>query len=366
MTESLQKVPLDAKHREHGARMVPFAGFEMPLQYSSIKDEHLAVRSSVGLFDVSHMGEVEFRGSDAVKAVNRLVTNDLGPIAIGQAMYTAMCRSDGGIVDDLIVYKLADDHVLVCVNAANRAKDFEHMQANLIEGDVTIEDTGDQWVQLALQGPNAEDLLATLTDKDLSAIATYHCSWGAVAGVRCLIARTGYTGEDGFELYIPVEDGEAIFDAVVKAGESFDLVLAGLGCRDTLRLEAKYLLYGNDIDETTNPIEAGLGWVVKFGNEPRFVGEEAVATVKQDGPRRRMRGFVLEDRGVLRPGYPIFVGDDRVGELTSGSYAPSLEKSIGMGYLEIDASDADRVMIEIRGRLVEASVTKKPFYTRPK
>lgn len=366
MSNKLKRVALDARHREHGAKMVPFAGFEMPLQYTGIKDEHLAVRSGVGLFDVSHMGEVEFRGSDAVRAVNRLVSNDLEPIAIGQAMYTAMCREDGGIVDDLIVYKLAHDHVLACVNAANRSKDFQHMKQHLIDGDVEMVDTGDDWVQLALQGPMASELLATTTDYDLSSIDGYHCAWGEVAGERCLIARTGYTGEDGFELYIPVASGIAVFDALVQAGDAFDLALAGLGCRDTLRLEAKYLLYGNDMDETRNPIEAGLGWVVKLGRDPSFVGEEAIAKVKEAGPEQRMRGFILNGRGVLRPGYPVFVGDRQVGELTSGSYAPTLEKSIGLGYVDIDVANEERVTVEIRGKSIEATMTKKPFYSRTK
>lgn len=366
MSDELKRVPLDARHRELGAKMVPFAGFHMPLQYTGIKEEHLAVRNGVGLFDVSHMGEVEFRGADAVKAVNRLVTNDLEPIAIGQAMYTAMCHEDGGIVDDLIVYKLAEDHVLACVNAANRDKDFGHMQAHLIDGEVTMEDTGDQWAQLALQGPKAPAMLATLTEMDLDSIATYHCAWGEVAGERCLVARTGYTGEDGFELYIPAESAGAVFDAIVAAGADWDLAMAGLGCRDTLRLESKYLLYGNDMNDATNPVEAGLNWVVKLGREPSFVGEEAIAAIKEAGPKRRLRGFVLEGRGVLRPGFTVIVDGEPVGELTSGSYGPTLEKSIGLGYVDVEAADATDVEIEVRGKRVAATMTKKPFYSRPK
>ncbi len=366
MSEELASVPLEARHIEHGGKMVPFAGFNMPIQYTGIKQEHLAVRNQVGLFDVSHMGEVEFKGPDALVAVDKLVTNNVHNLVDGQAMYTAMCNEEGGIIDDLVVYRLAADHVLICVNAANRAKDFRHLSMNAI-GDVEVSDNSDSYAQLALQGPNAQALLSGLTATDLGGIKYYHAEFGAVAGVEnVLISRTGYTGEDGFELYIPVDGAVTIFDAIVAAGEPHGLALCGLGCRDTLRLEAKYLLYGNDIDETTNPVEAGLNWVVKLDRDTNFVGRKSIEIAKAAGPSRRLRGVVLQGRGVIRNGYEIYAhGEDtKIGHITSGSYAPALEQSIGLGYIDINHVNDDVVDVDIRGRRIPADVTKKAFYKR--
>lgn len=363
--ENTKSIPLESRHAAHGAKLIPFAGYRMPVQYTGIKAEHHAVRTNVGLFDVSHMGEVEFVGPDAVAAVNALVTNNVAAMVDGQALYTAMCREDGGIVDDLVLYKLSDERVLVCVNASNREKDFAHMKSH-VEGNVEVLDRGDDFAQLALQGPNAQRVLAKITGEDLDTIKYYNARFGAVAGVSdVLISRTGYTGEDGFELYIPAESAEAVFDALMAAGEEFELALCGLGCRDTLRLESKYLLYGNDMDESVNPVEAGLNWVVKLDG-PEFVGREAIQKIKTEGVTRRIRGLILEGRGVLRPGYEIFATgtDTRVGKLTSGSFAPTLEESIGLGYIDISNMNDERVDVDIRGRRVPARVTKKPFYKR--
>jgi aminomethyltransferase len=362
--ENARTLPLDARHRELGARMVPFAGFAMPLQYSGIKDEHHAVRTGVGIFDVSHMGEVEFRGPDAIAAVDHLMTNDVSKLADGQALYSAMCNEEGGIVDDLVLYRLAEDHVLVCVNASNRQKDFEHMKGHLIDGDFDIEDRSDEYVQLAVQGPQAQDVLDPITAVELDDVKYYRGAFTEVGGRRCFLSRTGYTGEDGFELYIPSDDGVAVYDAVMDAGQQFDIQPCGLGARDTLRLEAKMLLYGNDIDESTNPIEAGLSWVVKMGKDADFVGKQAIARIKEQGVTRRMRGFILRDRGVLRPGYAVFAGKERIGELTSGSFSPTLDKSIGLGYVAADHANSETVEVEVRGRRLTAELTKKPFYKR--
>lgn len=357
-------LPLEARHAALGGRMVPFAGYLMPLQFAGIKEEHLAVRTNVGIFDVSHMGEVEFRGPDAIAAIDRIITNDATRLVDGQAMYTAMCNAQGGIVDDLLVYRLGPEHVLACVNASRRDVDFAHMRAHTT-GDVEIADRSDDYVQLAVQGPNAVKVLAPIIDYDLEAIAYYHAAYAAVAGHRCLVSRTGYTGEDGFELYVPVAAAEDVFDAVMAAGEPYKMQPCGLGARDTLRLEARMLLYGNDMNESVDPLEAGLGWVVKLDKASDFVGKEALRARQAAGVRRRLRGFVLEERGVLRPHYPIFVGEMQVGELTSGGYAPTLDKSIGLGFVDVAYADAAEVEVEVRGRRLRASVTKKPFYKRP-
>ncbi|MEZ4461129.1 MAG: glycine cleavage system aminomethyltransferase GcvT [bacterium] len=363
MAQALKSVPLEAAHVAAGGKMVEFAGFNMPVQYTGIKEEHLAVRNAAGLFDVSHMGEVEFRGPNALAAVDHLVTNDISKLVDGQAMYTAMCHANGGIVDDLVVYRLGPERVLVCVNAANRDKDFAHMRAHTTL-DVDLVDRGDEFAQLAIQGPNAVAIVDALTDIDATAIGTYHAADGNVAGVPCLVSRTGYTGEDGFELYIPAQSAQTVFDALMEQGGKHGMLLCGLGCRDTLRLEARYLLYGNDMTDDTNPLEAGLGWVTKLDRPTDFVGKTALLRIKEEGVTRRLRGLVLTDRGVIRHDYPIFSGDAEVGIVTSGGYAPTLEKSIGLGYIDVAHAEATHVQIEIRGRRLSADVTKKPFYKR--
>lgn len=362
-TDDLQHVPLEERHRDLGARMTPFSGFLMPVQYDGIKAEHAAVRENVGLFDVSHMGEFEVRGPDAVEVVNGLITNDASKLEDGQAQYTALCNEEGGIVDDLVLYRLAEDYILLVVNAGNRAKDFEHVTAHA-EGDAEITNNSDAWVQLALQGPNAEAMLQDLTPLDLEGLKYYRAARSTVAGIDTLVSRTGYTGEDGFELYADSDEADALFDAVYDAGEEWELQMCGLGARDTLRLEAMFNLYGQDMDETINPYEARMGWVVKLDKDTPFVGQEALRQVKETGPERRLRGLVLEGRGVIRPGYDILKDGERVGQVTSGSYAPTLEESIGLGYIDSEFSDLSAVDIAIRGREIPARVTKKPFYSR--
>ncbi|RME20489.1 MAG: glycine cleavage system aminomethyltransferase GcvT [Deltaproteobacteria bacterium] len=365
---SLRRTPFHHFHVEAGARMVDFGGWHMPIQYTGIRQEHRACRASLGLFDVSHMGEIRVRGPRALEAVRGLVTNDLD-IAVGQARYSPMCRPDGGIVDDLIVYRLADDDVMICVNAANRAKDFAWVtEHNPLPGAVTFEDEGDAWAQVAVQGRNAEAALQKLTDVDLSAIRYYWLARGSVAGVDgCIIARTGYTGEDGFEVFLPVEGADTIWPAIVEAGRGFpegDLQLVGLGARDTLRLEARMCLYGNDIDETTTPLEAGLGWAVKLDG-PDFIGKQALVEQKAAGLTRRLVGLVVERR-IPRPHCRILADGQDVGEVTSGTKSPSLDTGIALGYVARRfARPGTALQVDVRGKPADAVVHKGAFYTRP-
>ncbi len=362
--KNLKSVPLEKRHVELGARMVPFAGYSMPVQYEGIKTEHEAVRTSAGLFDVSHMGRVYVTGKDAIAAVDRLVTNDVSKLVDGRAHYTVMCNDAGGIIDDLVIYRLTADRLLLCLNAANRDADLAHIEEHL-SGDVELDDQSDQTLQLAIQGPKAQQILQQLTDYDLGEIKFFRCKQIEVAGVTALVARTGYTGEDGFELYLPGDGGEKIFDALVTRQDE-GLAMCGLGCRDTLRLEAGLLLHGQDIDQSTNPLEAGLGWLVKFDKESDFIGRQALEKVREQGVKRELRGLILEGRGVLRPGYPIEVDGTEVGQLTSGSYSPTLEASIGLGYIDKDAARASDAEVRIRRRTVAAKIVDFPFYRRPK
>jgi len=363
MSDETKSVPLGERHRELGAEMTEFAGFEMPVRFEGVTEEHRAVRNNVGLFDVSHMGEVEIRGPDAVRAMDGLVTNDASSIGAGRAQYTAMCDKEGGIVDDLVYYRLAEDHVMAVVNAANRQKDFEHMCEHA-SGEAELYDRSDDYALLALQGPNAESMLGELTDFDVADLKFFRSSDAEVAGVEALVSRTGYTGEDGFELYAAADDAVELFDALVDAGESYDMALCGLGARDTLRLEAMLNLYGQDMTEEHNPYEARLGWTVKLDKEIPFVGQKALREVAEEGPDRKLMGLVLRGRGVIRPDYEIYVDDERVGRVTSGSYAPTLEESIGLGYIDSEFTGASEVEIDIRGRRVSASVRTDPFYER--
>lgn len=361
-SESLKEVPLHRRHVALGARMTPFAGYSMPVRYSSIKDEHHAVRSRAGLFDVSHMGRIEICGAQAIEAVDRLVTNDVGRLVDGKALYTVMCNKEGGIIDDLVIYRLSETRVLLCVNAANRDRVGDHIDTALT-GDATVDDQSDQSVQLALQGPESDAILARLTDIHLQDLKFFRCQKGEVAGVSMLVARTGYTGEDGFELYLPADAAETVFDAILEAGE---VSPCGLGCRDTLRLEAGLLLHGQDMDATTNPLEAGLSWLVKFEKDTDFIGRSALERIRKEGLQRRLRGLILDGRGVLRPGYSIEIDGTKVGELTSGSYAPTLEASIGLGYIDKRYADASRVDVVMRRRTVAAKIVDPPFYKRSK
>lgn len=359
----LRQTPFYRFHVEAGGRIIDFGGWALPVQYQGLIQEHKTVRGAAGLFDVSHMGEVWFRGPRAVEAVRHLVTNDVN-LVDGQAQYTAMCQPDGGIVDDLIVYKLSSAEVLICVNAANRHKDYAWMKDNNPFSDVSVEDESDAWGQVALQGRVAPAILQPLTDADLSALKTFHVLRATVAGVAgCVIARTGYTGEDGFEIFLPESGAEAIWPALMASGQPHGLAPIGLGARDTLRLEMKYCLYGNDIDETTTPLEAGLGWVTKL-KKPDFIGKAALVAQQAAGVPRRL--VCLTADRIARHDCPILADGEVVGKVTSGTRSPSLDENIALGYVPSSLSAVgSRVQIDVRGRIAEAEVVKAPFYQRP-
>lgn len=354
----MRRTPLYDLHAAAGGRFVDFGGWEMPVQFAGIRAEHLHVRQHGGLFDVSHMGEIEVRGADAVGAVNRLITNDLEAIADGQALYSPMCRPDGGIVDDLVVYRFGRAHVFICCNASNRAKDFAWIEAN-IDGAIA-RDVGDAYAQIAVQGRAAPAAIQSLTDTDLSGIGRYWFAQGTVAGVPTLISRTGYTGEDGFELYVPADQGATVWQALRAADP--ELLPIGLGARDTLRLEMKYALYGNDIDDTTSPLEAGLGWTVKLKGDD-FIGRDALVAQKAAGLTRRLVAFALDGRAPARGGYAVVDAEGApIGTVTSGTRSPSLDQNIGLAYVPMGQHRIGTpIRIQVRRAVVTGQIVKPPF-----
>ena len=362
MAETLKRTPIYEEHRALGAKLVPFAGYEMPVQYPpGILEEHRAVRTAAGLFDVSHMGEIELRGSGALDLVQKVTTNDASKLEIGQAQYSVMCREDGGAIDDCIVYRFPD-HWMIVVNASNRDKDAEWIQAAAAGHAVQIDDRSDDIALLALQGPRAQAILARLTDIDLESIRYYHFAEGQVDGSPAVISRTGYTGEDGFELYIAAQEGARLWRRILETGARDAIAPVGLGARDSLRLEMGYALYGNDLDEAHNPLEAGLGWVVKL-DKSDFFGRSALLRVKQEGVRERLVGFMLSDRGFPRHGYIVRQQGEPVGEVTSGILSPSLQRGVGMAYLATEAAkNGTTLEVMIRDRAVTAEVVRPPFY----
>ena len=365
--QTLKRTPLHAVHVAAGARMVPFGGWDMPVQYTGIIEEHRAVRTRAGLFDVSHMGEVNISGPGALDFIQRLVTNDLRRVAVGQAMYTAMCTPEGGIIDDLLVYHLGDARYLAVVNAANTDGDLAWMRSHLPGNGVMLTDVSADTALLALQGPRAVAILSRLTREPVDLIKYYWCREGVeVAGRRVIVSRTGYTGEDGFELYAAAEDAVHLWNAVLEAGKADGIMPAGLGARDTLRLEAGLLLHGNDMDQTTTPMEVGLSWTVKL-QKGDFTGADVLRRQKAEGTSRRLSGFVLEDRAIARHGFSVLIDGHKAGVVTSGSFGPTVEKNIGLAFVPPSHATPDsRIAIEIRGRVVSAVVVKTPFYTRPK
>jgi len=361
-----QRTPMYAEHVRLGGRMVPFAGWQMPIQYAGISDEHQAVRTRAGLFDVSHMGELEVRGSAALELVNQLITGDLRSVADGQALYTCACNERGTILDDLIVYRRSAQELLVVCNASNREKIAQHFiaHANL---HAAVRDASDEYALLALQGPKAFDILtAARADAALkSTLRSFHFTLGTIAGVPCTLARTGYTGEDGVEIFVPPSRAAEVFVALLEHGASHGIAPVGLGARDTLRLEARLSLYGNEIDETTNPLEAGLGWIVKL-DKPDFLGKSALLAVRERGLSRRLVGFEMLGRGIARHGYPLCsTTAEVVGVCTSGGPSPSLSKNIGLGYVPVALSEVGtELAVDCRGKLIPAVVVRTPFYKR--
>ena len=367
--ENTRRTPLFQRHVDLGARIVPFAGYEMPMQYSGVVNEHLAVRNAAGLFDVSHMGEFFVTGPHAFDCVQQIVTNDAARLQDGQAMYTVMCREDGGIIDDLIVYRIAGDEFMLVVNAANRDKDFDWLLQNNAPK-ARLEDRSDDIALLAVQGPNAVGIVEEVIGKPLRSVRFYHFEklpTGSLSGCRlAIVSRTGYTGEPGFEIYCDAERAIVVWDALLNAGRDEGLVPAGLGARDTLRIEAGYSLYGNDITEETNPIEAGLGWLVRLEKDD-FVGKAALKRIKERGPERKLVGFVMQERGIPRTGYPILgESHSEIGMVTSGTQSPLLNQGIGLGYVPnepVYSTPGVHLEVSIRGRPHEAKVVKPPFVT---
>jgi aminomethyltransferase len=370
MTQSptkLHKTPLAEWHRAHGGRMVPFAGWEMPVEYAGVVAEHLAVRTRAGLFDVTHMGQVEVAGRHALAAVQRMTSNDAAKLKVGQAQYSALTTTAGTFVDDLLVYRLANDHFLFVVNASNTGKDAAWIaeQARAFE-DVAVVNTSARYALLALQGPLAREVLQAVTGADLSAVKYYWFTYGEVAGVRATISRTGYTGESGYEIFTPPQQAVRVWEALLNAGRDAGVVPAGLGARDTLRLEAAMRLYGNDIDDTTTVLEADLEWIVGW-DKGDFNGRDALAVQKARGLERRLVGFEMVDRAIARHGCDVLVDGRKAGSVSSGTQTPFLKKAIGLAYVPIDRAETGcEFEVDVRGRRARARVVPLPFYKRPK
>lgn len=361
----LKKTALYDIHRSLGAKIVPFAGFLMPVQYKGIIAEHRCVRTTVGIFDVSHMGEFEFRGPKALQFLNWITINDVSNLKVGQVQYSAMCYDNGGIIDDLLVYRFEDHYVMV-VNAANCSKNLSWIIEHLPNQGVELIDISDEITLLAVQGPKSKDLLKPLVSVKLDALEYYHFLEGKVSGIDAVISRTGYTGELGYEIYVSRSNSEVLWNALFKAGKAYDVEPIGLGARDTLRLEMKYCLYGNDIDETTNPLEANLGWITKL-KKGDFIGRDAILKVKEDGLKRKLIGYETLDRTIPRHGYPIIKGNKKVGMTTSGNYSVMLERGIGMGYVPTKLSEVGtKLLLELRGDYHPIQIVTTPFYNPAK
>jgi glycine cleavage system T protein (aminomethyltransferase) len=352
-TAALRRTPLFDRHVAAGAKIVPFAGWEMPVQYAGIRDEHLAVRSGVGVFDVSHMGQVETRGPQAFEFLQRMLSNEIRRIPEGGAQYSVLCREDGGVLDDLFTYRLADCHFLTVTNASNHEKDLKWLQSHAGEFDVDVIDRHESFAMLAVQGPAARALVASLADGPLP--SRMHCCEPVIAGAPMLVCGTGYTGEDGVELLLDPSDAPRVWDALIAGGA----IPTGLGARDTLRLEVCFHLYGNDLSEDRGPIEAGLGWCCR--EQTGFIGSEAIAAQRAAGPREKLVAFAIDGPGIPRPGNPVVGG----GEVTSGTFSPSLERGIGMAYVSSDrAEPGTRIEIDVRGTSRPAVVQRKPLYRK--
>jgi aminomethyltransferase len=364
--DELKRTPLHEIHRSLGARMVPFAGFEMPVSYAGIIEEHECVRSRVGLFDVSHMGEFFVTGPDTWAWLDHLMTNDCSALPDGGVLYTVMCREDGTVVDDLLVSRVSSDRALVVVNAANIDKDFAHMSER-VRGNVELVNASDEWALVAVQGPAARELLERCPtfapiQRELGAIAYYrHTSFRARGGEAVVVSRTGYTGEVGFEVFLAPHRAAAVWNELLEHGRTLGVQPVGLAARDTLRFEAAFCLYGHELDDATTPLDAGLGWVVKF-KKGDFVGREALVRVKENGPRKKLVGLELEGRNIARQGYEVVAGEDRVGVVTSGTFAPTLKKSLCMSFIDAARAGGGGFAVRVRDKRVPAAPVRLPFY----
>ena len=365
----LKRTPLFEEHRSLNARLIDFGGWELPVQYSGLTQEHQAVRTTCGIFDVSHMGEFFVEGAGALEFVNFVTTNDASTLLVHQAQYSAFCNERGGIVDDLVVYRLGDQRFLLVVNAANIEKDFAHLQTihdSFPSPKPALTNRSGEYGQIAVQGPLAAGILQNLTATGLNTIPTYWCAEGFVAGVSTIIARTGYTGEDGFELYVPAAESSKVWRALLEAGSPQGLLPCGLGARDTLRLEMKYSLYGHELGDETSPLETGLGWITKLGKAGTFVGKEALQSVKERGPARALVGISGLGRGIPRQGYAVYSSDHSraIGVVTSGTQSPTLKRAIGIAFVEKPYEKiGTRLSVKIREDFHEFEVCKTPFVT---
>jgi aminomethyltransferase len=363
--ETPRKTPLHACHVEAGARLVDFAGWEMPVQYAGVIEEHRAVRERAGLFDVSHMGEVRVRGPQAEAFLDSLTPNNVAKLKSGRAHYSGLLNERGTYIDDILIYRMDQDDFLVVVNASNVERDFAWIRSHAGE-DVEVTNVSDDYALLALQGPMAQEILTPLTATDLSAVRYYGFAMGEVGGFEAIISRTGYTGEDGFELYVAPQHAAALWSLLLEEGAAHGIAPAGLGARDTLRLEAAMALYGHELDEDTTPWEAGLAWVVKL-SKGDFVGREALERQQAEGVRRQLIGFEVTSRGIAREGHAILAGDQQIGAVSSGTFSPTFQKALGMAYVDAEmAAPGTEFQIEVRKRRLDARVVETPFYRRPK
>lgn len=361
----LKRTPLFDSYKKYGGKTIDFGGWELPVQFSSIKQEHEAVRTAAGLFDVSHMGEITVEGPESLVYLQRMLTNDVSKLITGQAQYTVLCYEDGGTVDDLLVYKLADDRYLLVVNAANIEKDFEWLKAHAQDG-VEVVNRSAEYAQLAFQGPLAETVLQRLTDSDLSEIKFFRFVDDIdVAGRRVLVSRTGYTGEDGFEIYGAPGDIIALWDAILEEGKEDGAVPVGLGARDTLRFEACLALYGQELTKDISPLEAGIGFAVKLKKEADFIGKETLLKQKEEGLERKLTGLEMIDKGIPRTGYKVFKDNEEIGHVTSGTQSPTLKKNIGLALIGTEFTEpGTEVEVEVRNRRLKAVTVATPFYKR--
>lgn len=360
---AINRTPLFDLYKEYGAKTIDFGGWDLPVQFSSIKEEHEAVRTKAGLFDVSHMGEIEVKGENALAFLQKVMTNDVAKVSPLQAQYTAMCYENGGTVDDLLIYKRAEDDYLLVVNAANIEKDMEWLKQHLLEG-VELMNVSDDVAQLALQGPRAESVLQRLTNEDLRAIGFFHFKDGIeIAGKKALVSRTGYTGEDGFEIYCENKDAPFLWKTILEEGKKDGILPCGLGARDTLRFEAKLPLYGQELSKDITPLEAGIGFAVKVDKPVDFIGKEVLQKYKKEGPPRKLVGIEMMEKGIPRTGYEIFVGEQQVGFVTTGTQSPTLGKNIGLVIIESTFAGLEQeVEVQIRKKRLKAKIVKTPFY----
>jgi len=362
----LKQTPLYELYKEYGGKTIDFGGWDLPVQFSSIKEEHEAVRTKAGLFDVSHMGEIEVKGKNSLDYLQKMLTNDVSKIQIGKAQYSAMCYENGGTVDDLLTYKLGENHYLLVVNASNIDKDFAWL-ASHVEGEVELSNLSSDYAQLALQGPLAEETLKKISSANIAELGYFQFQHTTVSGKEVLLSRTGYTGEDGFELYCNKEDASHLWREILDAGKDSGVIPCGLGSRDTLRFEATLALYGQELSKDISPLEAGIGFAVKLNKEADFIGKAALKEQKESGLQRKLVGIEMIDRGIPRHGYKVYANGAAIGEVTTGTQSPTLKKNIGLALISSNYAEVGKeVEVEIRGKLVKAQVTATPFYKRNK